>query len=154
MINFDGTLDHSVVLSDDIVISDIWFYIWYLWKNNKNEINEFKKMTSPIDSNAAYAEHFLFVVKARFDKDINEYLVSADLAPSQMHTSKQELFAFVDYIFKTYQNNVQLPELKILFTKLEMKLIQKEKNLITGLNQVSKKINAGNGITVSFVTSN
>lgn len=154
LINFDGTIDSSVALSDKIVLSDLWFYIWYLWKYNKNDIEVFQRMTSDTDPNAANADKFVMAVKSdryMMSNGTNEILLSVN-ATNGWHVKKEELIAFINRIFMNYQSRIKLPELETLFVKLEVKLLEKERKLTNSLSQVEKKVDAGNGITISIIT--
>lgn len=154
LINFDGTIDPSVVNSSEIVLSDLWFYVWYLWKNNKDTIEVFKQMTSDTDSNAANAEKFVMAVKTENIALINgsQQTVMADVLSTGWTVNKDDLSKFIDRVFLKYRDQLKFPDLELLFAKLEYKLLQKEKRLTSNIEYVNKTINTGTGITVSVIT--
>jgi hypothetical protein len=158
LVNFDGSVDETVALSTNVNKGELWFYIWYLWKHNHQNIDLLRSMSTDKDIHQASAESFVLSVKSKYNSNVKDYLVNSN--PSFNGVKKEELISFINrWVFEMYEDKLVLPELTELFRKLELRLAQKEMKLKRGIVATNSKISdaidkleKNTGIKVSVVT--
>lgn len=146
-INFDGTLDETMLAQ--MTKSDVWLYIYYLWKNNNKTIPEFKDMTSfratarfgTITSSpkrvVSVVSEFIFGLyeKLQAQNPDVQYKVTKFL-------TVHELILFVNVIVNKYNSGSQpalkTPVVSETFDKLEKALIKKEEEMQKRIENIDK----------------
>jgi hypothetical protein len=143
-INLDGTIDinKSIRLS----ISDLWCYIYYLYINNQNNIDEFNNMRLKGKANAVlfYNEVFNIFNSNNYDVSKNVLINKNEVQP----LNATVLIHFINYIINKYNEKLVNP----IFDQLKKLLERHGKNIIdgitikTGLKNGNVDILTGNAI--------
>jgi hypothetical protein len=125
-LNFDGSIDLTKV--QNIPKTDLWIYIFYLWKKNKENIEVFGRMSDPDDIETPSELAFVNVVKSELETVIIDEEKQIYHTPEE-YLSKKDLGMFLNLIMKRYAASMNMQILVNMYTQVIKQFEKKDTEL-------------------------